>query len=237
MSCVMMPSRGSASRSASMYSRYGSSCDGADAARFAAEFLAGPACGGATLGTHGVEQHLHREPGIAMHLHLGGVVAAQLRRIDVDVDEPLRHRQPPIARALRAHLAADDDADLAAGEHVVDDVVRTIEGDAERERMIARNRALAGRGRDDRRVERLGEFGEHAIDAALHRAATGIDHHTVRRPDRRRRPRRSRPATGGGGYPPGTPSPRRPLPPRARQSAPEHASGGAARCASAAAPH
>ena len=130
MSCVMMPSRGSAARKRLGISTYrgrsAARCSSLIAERI--EFARAPSGARGRPGTYRVNQHLDRQACVTEDFHLRGIVPAQLARVNIDVDEPLRHRQAPVHRALRAQLAADDDADLAPFERGDDGGIGSVEG-------------------------------------------------------------------------------------------------------------
>ena len=99
---------------------------------------------------------------------------ADVARVDVDLDQALGRRVPPVAvegNVEVAHPRADDEHDVGLG-------AREVAGRAEAEdvgRMVARNRRPAGHGRDDRAAELLDDVEQGLVGAPAVDAGAGED--------------------------------------------------------------
>ena len=154
-------------------------------------------------------EHAERGLGVGDDAEVGRIVAADLRRVGVDVDQPRRRnreREPRIPRA-RVRLRqprADRDDEIGAAAGVVRDRQAPESGLAEQQRMILVQAALPHQRVRHRHVERVGERRELGGRARRQHAAAGVEHGSLgggerlddpargRRIERRPRDRRRR---------------------------------------------
>ena len=137
-----------------------------------------PACGPCR---RRLDQASQRCLGVAEDRHRIGIVAAQLLRIDVELDDlGAGWRKHPVVGDLAAGAAADEEDQVGFRQRAVGAVARIGARHAGRQGMVVDDRRLGVERGCHRNRELLGELDELLLGARADHAAAGDDHRPLR---------------------------------------------------------
>ena len=145
-----------------------------------------------------IQHRRQRRPGVPVQPHLHRVVAADLGRIDVELDDRrARRRNAEVERELAAAVAADEEHQVGPAQDAVGALARVVARRPHRQRVVGREHRLGVERRGHRNRQPLGQGDQLVACARGGHAAAGNDHrpsgalqHSERVGDRRRFGRR-----------------------------------------------